>query len=467
MDQASPTTMPGAPAAISAEAASAMVLPEGDVSHLQAELEASRATRDEAYEVSRKVKALCSEAVSGFQYALDSAPAALAQARGLLDAYESARPHEPGCRDGGLREASEAYLKAKAFENFLLTGRVLSRAEVGADFDDEEYLCGIISACEELGHYALRRATALDVRSVVLCRDFIAEVKAELLEFDFRNGPVRRKFDGIKYTERRCENMLYELSFAVPGAAAPAAPAAKRARLDDEAAAASNVLDKAEWQALRDNYTAHDQKRESVIKECRDVQKAAKQAIYALHRGDGGKASSLIEKATAGAAEIWGAHVEGAPSLRYGSFSNALEELAEAELFQHWLRAIDAPAEGAAVTLLPERAALCNGLLKADEYLGALSDFTGEVGRVAVEGATRRDHALVTRCVAAVFASHALLASVPLSGKQLKKVEAAERNFRKLETIQYDMVVRSNQSGPSTVDVAPPASDAAQGKDEQ
>jgi hypothetical protein len=29
-----------------------------------------------------------------------------------------------------------------------------------------------------------------------------------------RNGPLRRKFDGIKYVARKCEDLLYELSLS-------------------------------------------------------------------------------------------------------------------------------------------------------------------------------------------------------------------------------------------------------------
>jgi len=89
---------------------------------------------------------------------------------------------------------------------------------------------------------------------------------------------------------------------------------------------------------------------------------------------------------------------------------------------------------------------------KRSALVGALSDFSGEVGRIGVEAATKRKSALVRSCLEAAFASHAVLLSMQLHGEKAKKVHAAERNLRKLETIEYDLAVRANQKGPAISD---------------
>jgi hypothetical protein len=43
-----------------------------------------------------------------------------------------------------------------------------------------------------------------------------------LAEFEFRNGNLRRKFDGVKWGVRRTEDLLYELS--IVGLSAPPPP---------------------------------------------------------------------------------------------------------------------------------------------------------------------------------------------------------------------------------------------------
>ncbi len=34
----------------------------------------------------------------------------------------------------------------------------------------------------------------------------------QFLQFDFRNSPLRKRYDGLKYTLKKLENTLYELS---------------------------------------------------------------------------------------------------------------------------------------------------------------------------------------------------------------------------------------------------------------
>ena len=41
-----------------------------------------------------------------------------------------------------------------------------------------------------------------------LCRDLVDAVNGAFLQFDFRNGPLRRRYDGIKYTLKKLETTL-------------------------------------------------------------------------------------------------------------------------------------------------------------------------------------------------------------------------------------------------------------------
>lgn len=72
--------------------------------------------------------------------------------------------------------------------------------------------------------------------------------------------------------------------------------------------------------------------------------------------------------------------------LVQGSFSGAVEEYAEARLFQLWLQ-----EDG--VIIGPSHATFAGLDMQPHEYLGALADFTGEVGRYAVQSAVSM-HAL-------------------------------------------------------------------------
>ena len=57
---------------------------------------------------------------------------------------------------------------------------------------------------------------------------------------------------------------------------------------------AQTVLDADEFDAMRTAMEDNDAKRERVIKECRDLQKASKNSIYDLHRGNLDKAEAAL-----------------------------------------------------------------------------------------------------------------------------------------------------------------------------
>ena len=161
---------------------------------------------------------------------------------------------------------------------FLETGAF--PAHVAATHGDAEYVSGLLGAAQDLSRYATSRATAGDVRSVALCREQVAALHAALLEFDFRNGPLRRKFDGLKYAARRLEDMIYEQSLAGRAYAPPLPEESQEgvveSRADDAASDETNaepcVL--SSLRAIRERFELADAARESVIKKSRDVQKA-------------------------------------------------------------------------------------------------------------------------------------------------------------------------------------------------
>ena len=64
----------------------------------------------------------------------------------------------------------------------------------------------------ELNRYATARATVRDVQAVERCRDLTEDIFGRFLQFDLRNGSIRKKFDSLKYTLKTLERTLYELS---------------------------------------------------------------------------------------------------------------------------------------------------------------------------------------------------------------------------------------------------------------
>jgi predicted translin family RNA/ssDNA-binding protein len=182
--------------------------------------------------------------------------------------------------------------------------------EVAPTPTDSEYIAAVIAFASELNRYTINRACSLDLPSVKLTKELITEIYQVLLEFDFRNGPLRRRFDSVKYSLKAIENTFYELNLQnnIMGTEkeneneSSDEQVAKKARtgeptspipptnttVPDPAQLAItpkfSYLSGEEFGELVRRMAEYDQARESIIKESRDIQKAAKQAIYAIMR---------------------------------------------------------------------------------------------------------------------------------------------------------------------------------------
>ncbi|CAM9260944.1 unnamed protein product, partial [Ectocarpus sp. 12 AP-2014] len=62
------------------------------------------------------------------------------------------------------------------------------------------------------------QASILDRSSILACASLCRGMFGELVQFDLRNGPLRKKFDGVKYDVRKVDDILYELALVGTGA---------------------------------------------------------------------------------------------------------------------------------------------------------------------------------------------------------------------------------------------------------
>ena len=120
----------------------------------------------------------------------------------------------------------------------------------------------------------------------------------------------------------------------------------------------------------------------------------------------------------------------------FGFISRRRQRYAEARLFARWLQ------DGAVAS----RDAL--GLpLTDEEYLGGVCDLTGEIGRVAVAAATRRDRAAVARVYATDLEILERLTRLPLPPKLTKKLDPLQTAVKKVEAILYDLALAAERPG--------------------
>lgn len=110
---------------------------------------------------------------------------------------------------GAYNEALEEYVEAACYFS-LLTKKVLPTAQqLGVDVDS--YLPGLCDLVGELVRKAINSAIKGDTKTALEIRDFVTQVHQELLLFDFRNIPVRRKFDSIKYGLEKLEDLALQI----------------------------------------------------------------------------------------------------------------------------------------------------------------------------------------------------------------------------------------------------------------
>jgi len=110
---------------------------------------------------------------------------------------------------GPYLEALEEYVEASCYLSFVVEKKIPMPKELGVDVDT--YLPGLCDLIGEITRKAVNDSIKGDYQSAIHIRDIVSEIYAEFMLFDFRNIPVRRKFDSMKYSLEKLENLILEL----------------------------------------------------------------------------------------------------------------------------------------------------------------------------------------------------------------------------------------------------------------
>ena len=409
---------------------------ELDLSALGDEIAREDERRTAASDLSRRLQRAYNNAKDSidFNFSPETQTEHMASLQTLLDDPLIEKNRHP--RAGSLSYRLEDYARLRAMDHFLKTATLWPLPE-DSPLTDEEYLAGAcMGLAQDLQRYGLGRATVRDTASVSAAKDLVELVLDFLIQIDFRNGPLRSKYDRVKYALQALERLLYEL--AVTDGTTPTEPASKKTKPSTETPP--------ELVALKERMEHRDLLREKLIKRCRDGQKAAKQAIFALHRGDQARAESLMEDCEVCIRELIPT-IEEEPPLRSGSFANMVEEYVEAKLFSAWLSASSSENQGASGKILVPSDFTVIPLLP-DEYLGGLCDLTGEIGRFAVQRGTNRDVEGVRLCLHSNQRILSTIQSLPVFPSGIgKKMDQLRRSVEKLERILYELSLSEAAGG--------------------
>ncbi|QDZ18636.1 translin-like protein [Chloropicon primus] len=199
------------------DGAKACVLDEEDFDRIRKDMKEYDQKRETLIKTSRDVQKLSKQAIfSLHRKDFDRARQQLDDAQGIAESLLPTVVAEPTLRQGSYSNALEEFAEAKIFQHYLEEGKLVASTGIKL-VKNEEYLGGVLDFCGELNRFAVQRATARAEAEVRSCRDLVEEIMDQYLKFDFRNSQLRRKYDGLKYTLKNMETMLYELSLSKAG----------------------------------------------------------------------------------------------------------------------------------------------------------------------------------------------------------------------------------------------------------
>lgn len=110
---------------------------------------------------------------------------------------------------GAWFEALEEYVEASCYYAFVTKKKIPTAADL--DVDAEIYLPGVCDLVGELTRRAVNAAIKEDYKTTLEIKDVVTDLYAELMLFDLRNIPARKKFDSIKYSLEKLEDIALQI----------------------------------------------------------------------------------------------------------------------------------------------------------------------------------------------------------------------------------------------------------------
>jgi len=181
-----------------------------------------------------------------------------------------------------------------------------------------------------------------------------------------------------------------------------------------------------EFNEIRKTLEEYDSKREELIKKSRDLLKISKQVIYSVYRKDK-EEDSQVEKAHKIKAELDKIADFDKKLYFEGSYSDACQEYTEAICYHTFMERGKLPS-------------MKDLKVDYEDYLMGLCDLTGELTRMAVAMATKRDEKEFEKIKNFVDDLYGEFLKFDLrNGNLRKKYDALKWNMKRLEEVWYDI----------------------------
>jgi translin len=180
-------------------------------SDMRKELEKFDALREDLIKISRDILKISKASIYEIhRNSLSSAESKLKSAKKLIAKIEALIKKNPLLSSvGAYNEALEEYVEASCYFGFMKKKKLPTAKELGVRTNI--YIPGVCDLVGELVRKAINSSIDGDFKTAKKIKDFVAAVYGELMMFNFRNIPARRKFDSIKYGLEKLENLILDL----------------------------------------------------------------------------------------------------------------------------------------------------------------------------------------------------------------------------------------------------------------
>ena len=105
--------------------------------------------------------------------------------------------------------ALQEYAEAMCYFHFVKEKKIPSSAAL--KIDNESYLLGLCDLTGELMRKAVNDVIIGKFQGAVEIKELVDEIYGEFLQFNLRNGELRKKFDQIKWNLKKLEDVVFEL----------------------------------------------------------------------------------------------------------------------------------------------------------------------------------------------------------------------------------------------------------------
>ena len=184
---------------------------KSDFAQLQEQLSSCDAVRDKLIIKSREVVKLSKKII--YAVHLDQVHRAEKlrdQIKKELETVQKLASSTPALQcSGSLTIAEQEFVEAICFLEFVKNGTIPPHTQLKVDA--ESYLLGLCDLTGELLRNGINASIKENYAETVRIKDVVSELYGEFMQFEFRNGDLRRKFDSIKYALNKLEDVVLEL----------------------------------------------------------------------------------------------------------------------------------------------------------------------------------------------------------------------------------------------------------------